>query len=244
SVLSSLFSNFDNSAYTHEDLISLAVATRDYTVDAYGEVGVDEATLILTQKELDAANEATSDGSSATGEWSEVALNALKKANSLDDPYEGTLLLASISDRYALDDNALTHLQDCNKLINAVVPWLWLAFAVAVISILCLGIFAGKRWLGLSLLLGPIVLIAVVVVLGIWGAIDFQGLFRIFHQVFFPQGNWAFSSESLLITMYPTNFWIGMGATWIGTTAILSILSIVFGIILRRKKRIPRGKHG
>ena len=68
-----------------------------------------------------------------------------------------------------------------------------------------------------------------------WAALDFNGLFAAFHAVLFPQGNWMFSYDSLLIGMYPLDFWMGMAGIWFATTLVLSILAIVVGATLRRR---------
>ena len=79
------------------------------------------------------------------------------------------------------------------------------------------------EWLGL----------AVLVVLGLWGVIDFNGLFAAFHSLFFVDGTWTFNYDSLLISMYPIDFWMGMGAVWVGSAIGVkgAILPLVFGTV-------------
>ncbi len=87
----------------------------------------------------------------------------------------------------------------------------------------------------------PAVLIVAFAALGAWAALDFNGLFSAFHAVLFPQGNWTFSYDSLLISMYPLDFWMGMAGISFSTTLALSILAIVVGVLLRRPGRNARG---
>jgi len=48
----------------------------------------------------------------------------------------------------------------------------------------------------------------VVVVLGIISVVAFDTLFTLFHQVFFPGGNFAFDPETQrLVQLYPFGFW-------------------------------------
>ena len=77
-------------------------------------------------------------------------------------------------------------------------------------------------------------MIAIFVCLAIWVAVDFNGFFAAFHSLFFAAGTWTFSWDSLLICMYPPNFWIGMGVVWFVVTMVLSILGIVIGRHLRK----------
>lgn len=53
--------------------------------------------------------------------------------------------------------------------------------------------------------------LAVFALLAAWVAIDFDGFFAQFHSLFFAAGTWTFSWDSLLICMYPPEFWVGMG---------------------------------
>ncbi len=53
-----------------------------------------------------------------------------------------------------------------------------------------------------------------VVVLGIVSLVAFDSLFTLFHQVFFPGGNWSFDpGTQRLVQLYPFSFWqIAAGA--------------------------------
>ncbi len=63
-------------------------------------------------------------------------------------------------------------------------------------------LFAGA-WLTLALLLG----------LGVAGAIGWEAFFTTFHEVFFPQGNWQFRMSDTLIRLYPPQFWVDAAAS-------------------------------
>jgi uncharacterized membrane protein len=51
------------------------------------------------------------------------------------------------------------------------------------------------------------------------GLVDFEGLFARFHGVFFESGTWTFSSDSLLIQLFPEPFWIVSAVGWTVLTA-------------------------
>lgn len=36
----------------------------------------------------------------------------------------------------------------------------------------------------------------------------FEPFFIAFHKIFFPQGNWSFPTDSILIQLYPEQFWV------------------------------------
>ena len=136
-----------------------------------------------------------------------------------------------MDDAYALDGDALSHLDDCNVLVRAAVPALWGVAALAAAALAFLLARRKRRLAGTALVVAPAVLIVAFAALGAWAALDFNGLFSAFHAVLFPQGNWTFSYDSLLISMYPLDFWMGMAGIWFATTLALSILAIVVGVL-------------
>jgi hypothetical protein len=61
------------------------------------------------------------------------------------------------------------------------------------------------NWLAVAR--GGLWLAMVLVALGIFAALAFDTAFTLFHEIFFPGGNWAFPATSTLIRLYPTDFW-------------------------------------
>jgi len=54
--------------------------------------------------------------------------------------------------------------------------------------------------------------------------LSFHSAFTVFHNLFFPQGNWQFASDSLLIQTFPLGFFIGMSYK-------IFVQSLIYGII-------------
>jgi uncharacterized membrane protein len=58
-----------------------------------------------------------------------------------------------------------------------------------------------------------LVAVAVVAVIGVAAAFAFDSLFLLFHEVFFPQGNFLFDpTSSNLLRLYPDWYWQGITA--------------------------------
>ena len=93
-----------------------------------------------------------------------------------------------------------------------------------------------RRVLGRVLIAGGAFVLAAFAALGIWALVDFYGLFGVFHSLFFQAGTWTFSIDSLLITLYPTAFWMGMAGIWLAVTCGLSILAVLVGFTLGHKQ--------
>ncbi len=225
--LSQANSDFDRSPYLPDTLVELAVATRDFTVDPYWQ-GEQAASQSLAEKVVAAAEISSAGGSQKAGRWIGVQLPPAGAGSALERMYA----LAEQDASYGLDRDAMSHLVDCNTLINR-------AFVVFG-ALLVVGVGAAvalrrdERLLGAGLVGGPLLLLGCMALCGIWAAVDFYGFFSFFHSMLFPQGNWTFSAQSLLICMLPQGFWVGMGAIWLLVTSAACIVCLLSGRRLRK----------
>lgn len=89
---------------------------------------------------------------------------------------------------------------------------------------------------------------AVLALFGIISAFLFDKFFILFHNVLFPQGNWTFPADSLLISLYPKMFFSDFMLNMLTVVAkFMALLAILLGIIyvsyvLRRPKDVQE-KH-
>lgn len=220
-ILTTACGAFETTPYGHDQLVDLAVLTRDYTVDHIPRARLDDA--IVDAARASAFDEALG----KSDRWTRVAA-----ATDLADEAKAASDIAAALGAYpafGLDDEVYAHLDDCYALISGALPVLWLAAAAAAASLAAL-LHAGKtRDAGRALFAGPCVLLAFMAVCGVAAAIDFEGFFALFHGLLFPQGNWTFPADSLLICMLPEGFWMGMGALWLAVTLAACIVSMVIG---------------
>ncbi|MCI8468758.1 MAG: DUF1461 domain-containing protein [Eggerthellaceae bacterium] len=249
-LVSEATSDFDAACYAPAALTDLACATRAYTVEPHADP--DAAREALCADILAAAREASAEGSPVAGRWDAAARGLLAAADAPSAPDDGASgagaltptraveALGALDDRYALDADALSHLADCNRLIAGALPLAGVASAAGVVALAALVIRGRRRAAGAALVAAPVLVLAALAALGAWGALDFDELFAAFHAVLFPQGNWTFSWDSLLICMYPIAFWMGMAGTWLIATAVLSILCLIAGVRLRRARPARR----
>ena len=238
-------SDYEHSPYTLDDLNALAIASRNYTVDERAGVSASEARAAFNTVLMNAATHSSTrylnvkkDDANELNQqkketWSEL-MKALGETRPNDafgkeDVNAVAAQMAKASDRFALDGDAFKHLDDCNVLINSLVPVIRIAGIVALICAIVLLVLRQWRWLGRMFSIAPLILLLSFAFMGAWAFVDFYGFFTAFHGVFFPQGNWTFSADSLLICMYPTAFWMSMGALWLATTALASIIILFFG---------------
>ena len=245
-VLSQNTSNFEDSPYTLDDLNVLAVASRDYTVDPRPEgTSTEDARAIFNTAVMNAATHSAQRFTSLTKDdgsdldrakkqlWTnllfELKANTPNNAFGKEDVNDVAEKMAAVSDCFAFDEDAFQHLDDCNALINGLIPVIRIVSIIALVCFLLLLVTRRWRALGRMLTVAPLILIISFAFMGTWAVIDFASFFTAFHGIFFPQGNWMFDYDSLLICMYPTAFWMGMGALWLATTAAASIIVLFIG---------------
>ena len=226
--LANAFSDDDTSPFTKDELVASALQVKHYTINDNDKAAAYACMLAINQQ-------------------LKFAGNADAKAPKLDDYFDmgaselddATLskvdaVLAKADERYVLTPDAMSHLDDVYRVVSAAKPWL--LFAVVASGVCCMAIAcrAGKRCLGGVLIVAGGVVLAAFLACGVAIAVDFEGFFQLFHSLFFAAGTWEFSYDSLLICMYPENFWMGMGAIWLVVTLVCCILCLIFGKLLRR----------
>lgn len=242
-VFSGMFSKVDGAPYAHDQLVALADATRVFTVDPYGSGGEQGALDTLANSIVDEARKAL-EQQGTQDRWTNNARSVLAAATS-SNVTEAMYALAEDNVSYAHSEDAISHLVDCNTLINGVRPVLVGAAILTLVCWIALAAMKARRALSRMLSWPSALLACAFVVLGIWAFADFRGFFSAFHAVFFPQGNWTFDVNSLLITLYPQEFWVALGALWLAVTLIVAIIFFALGVRSRKPKadRPRSAKH-
>jgi integral membrane protein (TIGR01906 family) len=74
---------------------------------------------------------------------------------------------------------------------------------------------------------GGLVLAGTLAVVGAVFTVAFDQAFTLFHEVFFPGGNWSFDPRTeRMVQLYPTPFWEL-------TATVLTVVAIVLGLLVR-----------
>ncbi len=142
------------------------------------------------------------------------------------------------SETRSLTVEARSHLDDVFHVVRVAKPALIAAAVICIAGLAHVRVRIGKRALGRVCAIAGGLVIAAFAALGVWAAVDFLGMFNTLHGLFFSAGTWTFAYDSLLITLYPTEFWMGMGGIWLAVTGVLSILSVLIGL------KIGKTNHG
>ena len=75
-------------------------------------------------------------------------------------------------------------------------------------------------------------------VLAIAALVAFDPLFLLFHEIFFPQGNFSFGPDSNLLTLYPDGYWYGVTLRiGFGFVALVAAVALAATATLRQARR-------
>lgn len=226
--LASVYSTDGASPFTKDELVAAAVQTKHYTIDdndkaaVYATIAAINAQEALAGTAGKGAPKIDATANYAAGELSGEQVAALEAA------------FDAASERYVLTPDAASHLDDVFGVVQAAKWWLLAAVVAACVGCTATAFRGGKRLLGRVLAGAGVSVLAVFALLAAWVAIDFDGFFAQFHSLFFAAGTWTFSWDSLLICMYPPEFWVGMGAIWLVVTVACCVVCITIGRLLRK----------
>ncbi|MDO8511074.1 MAG: DUF1461 domain-containing protein [Nanoarchaeota archaeon] len=86
---------------------------------------------------------------------------------------------------------------------------------------------------------GGKITVVVIAIFGILSVFFFDPVFTLFHSLFFPQGNWTFAPDSVIIQTFPLDFFMSISRNIFLLTLFLGILFILseyfYNYVLRHR---------
>jgi len=153
----------------------------------------------------------------------------------LDDAYFGYERTHLISD---FSEKEQAHLTDVKKVIDWVCILYYLAIFLLVASAAATCRWLGNDWKDIvagTLHYGGAAAFAFIAIVGLFSLINFDLLWRLFHAVLFPQGNWQFSANSLLITFFPEKFFQEFVNKFSSLAVLISVTVSATGWYLKKE---------
>lgn len=137
----------------------------------------------------------------------------------------------SVDGQPFFDAEESSHLRD----VGDVYAWLQPITVLATLVLAVAGLRIGPRRIRRALL----VLAASVVGVGLLALAAFEPFFLLFHDVFFPQGNFLFDPRTQNITrLYPLEYWMALTAALVLTfVAVALAVAALVGVRLRSAAR-------
>lgn len=214
------FSGWNDATYPQETMEELAEAVRSFSIDDTGRQLLEDTVANALNEhfpEIERSIEAGVIGQNAGGNLTTSGLGA------------GNLI--SI---YTLPQSALDHLEDCIPIFVTSRISIVLSLVFAVVGLVLLVIRRRRKLAGWIMFVTPLAVIAIVLILGIWAFVDFDSLFTWLHGIFFANGTWLFPADSLLITLFPEGFWMGMGILWVAVSILACLIVCLIGRFVKR----------
>ena len=137
-------------------------------------------------------------------------------------------------------DSEVGHMAD----VKTVIMGAWIAgAAMLVLSVLAVIYLARKYPGGIrrGLFAGSAATLILIIVLGVLGALNWQGFFTAFHGVFFADGTWTFFVDDTLIRLFPAQFWMDAGI--VIAVLVLMVSSLVLAFTWPTKSRRERSSE-
>ena len=134
-------------------------------------------------------------------------------------------------------DSEKSHMQDVKKLIDIAKILFLISLAIIIAAIIALKKKTKETFRKASKY-SSITTLAISAIITILTLADFGETFYSSHTLLFPQGNWLFPASSLLIQLYPEQFFMEMGLWIFATTILLSI--IIFIISTKQKSKASK----
>jgi hypothetical protein len=126
------------------------------------------------------------------------------------------------------------HMRDARLVLLA---FLGLAAICGVILLVSVASNRRRPWVWQAIGWGGGLVAVSVALAGLFATIAFDRAFEVFHQVFFPGGNWTFDpSRQRLVQLYPLPFW--QGTTWVLGALLIGGGLAVWVLARRRARRL------
>jgi integral membrane protein (TIGR01906 family) len=124
------------------------------------------------------------------------------------------------------------HMRDVSRLVRLLLAVLAIAAVTAAISVVALR--REPRRTGSVLFSTGFVMGSIALVVGLLFTVAFEQAFLLFHEVFFPQGNFLFGPDSNLLRLFPEGFWFESALSAGGLIVVSAAAISVVGWRLRR----------
>lgn len=213
------FAGWDDATYPRSTMEELAEAVRSFSVE---DTGRD----LLEQNVADAL-------ANNFPEIENDIVQGRTGANVGGNLAAGGLGIGNLISIYTLPSSAVDHLQDCVSIFVTARIAIIISLVFATIGIVLLIIRRRRQLAGWILFITPLAVIACIIALGLWAFFDFDSLFTALHSLFFSNGTWLFPADSLLITLFPEPFWMGMGIVWVSVSILACLIVCLVGRFVR-----------
>lgn len=230
-----------NRVFTQYELVYMAGELRDYSFGAHNKKRLLSAQLKINAAQGRNINAKVRTALADMYDTHKAIKSMIKHANASFRKHtimqQAPANITKLDERFFITQAALTHLDDVYTL-GVIARKVSVASAVVSLVLAALLFFTKQRiYLGRALKYAGIVTL-ILFAGGILASLcNFTDFFTQFHEALFPQGNWSFSADSLLISALPEAFWQKLALIWGATSAFSAIVCFLLGFALTRRRK-------
>lgn len=219
-LLGNNFSGWNEATYPQDTMSELAEAVRSFSIDDTGRPQLEACVRTALEEHFPDIERTLAAGN--TGQ------------NAAGNLYAGGIGSGNLLSIYTLPASAVDHLEDCIPVFATSRIMIILSLVFAAVGIILLIARRRRKLAGWIMFATPPAVIGIIVALGIWAFVDFDSLFGQLHTLFFTGGSWIFPADSLLITLFPESFWMGMGIVWVAVSILACLIVSFIGRFVKR----------
>lgn len=144
------------------------------------------------------------------------------------------------------NDNEKSHMEDVKKIISNITFFYYLSTVLFIILLFIIYILSKKdkilfiENISKILLFSSSAALLFLLIFFLWSVFSFETLFLLMHTLLFPQGNWMFPNDSLLIILFPENFFFSIGLRIFIYAIFQSIIFFILGYWLRKQIKLSK----
>ncbi len=127
----------------------------------------------------------------------------------------------------------IIHLEDVRDIVAMA------SYSLVIMLLLSIGVtayfFVSKefRALGNAYLMGGVLALVISVAIAVAAIMSFSDLFVVFHKLLFSNNFWQLPASTMLIQLFPEEFFVAASRRIITSCLLLSAFSVVKGLVLR-----------
>jgi integral membrane protein (TIGR01906 family) len=134
--------------------------------------------------------------------------------------------------RPLFNDREVAHMQDVQALVQFFLRMQLVGAAAVVLRVLvALGVDHSAVQLGRDMLISVALMLAAIIVVGIFAVANFDAFWTVFHEIAFRNGDWQFDpTRDYLIMLFPEPFWFTGTIRFVGLIAAQTAVVAVLGL--------------
>jgi integral membrane protein (TIGR01906 family) len=160
-------------------------------------------------------------------------LNMPRGAASLDD-------LRFADGAVAFNAREVSHMDDVKLVYDRLTAAALIALVIAAVAVWLLLRQGHTATVWGAVSDGSLVILCLLVGLGVWMAVGFEGFFTAFHGIFFESDTWLFAYSDTLIRLFPLQLWSDAGLLIAATVGCIAFVLALLGRVLQKRSEGKR----